>query len=227
MQNVLYIYKVFLLAVYHVRYIPIKLKFLVTIVIVFLLLDAQIQTKFIRCSENRTSMQASLTSLCAWARKWQLKSCHLTCVYTSNSAIVISCSYALNEYILWSRSSTRDLGITIQSNLKPGLYCTEFAGKANTRSKLILKSFLSHNQINYVRTFVTYVRNLLEYYTPVWKPFYKCNIDIIKNVQHTLTRKVFYLSHLPLASYDNRLAHLGLECLELHCCLMTALILTV
>ncbi len=42
-----------------------------------------------------------------------------------------------------------------------------------------------------------------------------CDIDIIENVQRAFTRKVFYLCHLPPASYDDTLAHLGLERLEL------------
>ena len=69
-----------------------------------------------------------------------------------------SFTYVLGEHILKPCKSARDLGICVESNKKPCLHCTELALKANARSKLILKSFLSHDPSNLARVFTTYVR---------------------------------------------------------------------
>ena len=54
----------------------------------------------------------------------------------------------------------------------------------------------------------------MEYCTPTWLPYYK-DIDLVEGVKRAFTRNVFKWCHLQPASYNNRLAHLGLEHLEL------------
>ena len=65
------------------------------------------------------------------------------------------------------------------------------------------------------RAFVTYVRPLLEYCTPVWGPHFKGDIEKIENVQRVFTRKLFRLCKLAPADYEHRLHFLGLQRLEL------------
>ena len=103
----------------------------------------------------------------------------------------------------------------MQSNLKPGLHCTQVATKANARARLTLKSFLSRDASCLTRAFITYVRPLLEYATAVWSPHFKQDVDLIEGVQRAFTRKLFYICNLPPATYDERLRLLGLQRLEL------------
>ena len=81
--------------------------------------------------------------------------------------------------------------------------------------ELILKSFLSRNPITMTRAFISYVRPLLEYCSPVWSPHFKQDIDLIENVQRSFTRKLFYCCNLVSKSYDDRLTYLGFQRLEL------------
>ena len=128
---------------------------------------------------------------------------HLVLVYTLNSHLIPPCS------------SVTDLGINVQFDLKPGVHCAQIASKANARSKLILKTFLSRDPLIITKAFVTYVRPLLEYCTPVWSPHNIGSVDLIENVQRTFTRKLFHLCRMQHVTYDERLAFLGLERLEL------------
>ena len=50
---------------------------------------------------------------------------------------------------------------------------------------------------------------------PVWCPYNKGDINTIERVQRAFTRNIFYLCHLPPASYKDRLLHLGLQRLEI------------
>ena len=123
--------------------------------------------------------------------------------------------YKIDDYMLRSCSVAKDLGVTVQSNLHPDLHCTEITNKANIQAKLILKAFLSTDLDIYARAFATFVKQLLEYCAPARNFHFKHDIDIVINVQHFFTCKVFYLYNLAPANYNERLARLGLTQLEL------------
>ena len=69
----------------------------------------------------------------------------------------MSIAYTLDDHILRPCSIAKDLGVTVQSNLRSGQHGTEIANKANTPAKLILKAFLSRDPGVYAQAFVTYV----------------------------------------------------------------------
>ena len=100
------------------------------------------------------------------------------------------------------------------SDLKPGAHCASIATKANSRARLIVKSFLLHDPQLLIHAFVTYVHPLLQYCTPIWS-LYKSYVNIIENVQRSFTRNVFLVCRLHYASYDERLEFLGLKRPEL------------
>ena len=49
--------------------------------------------------------------------------------------------FIIGQHILKPCHNAKDLGITMQSNLRPGSHCMQIASNANLRAKLILKSF--------------------------------------------------------------------------------------
>jgi hypothetical protein len=62
------------------------------------------------------------------------------------------------------------------------------------------------------KTFITYIRPILEYNSNVWNPPQKYLIDQLENVQRRFTKRVPSLKNF---SYPERLGILGLEPLEL------------
>ena len=121
----------------------------------------------------------------------------------------------LNSYQLSPNNCILDLGLNVISDLKPGAHCASIATRANSRARLIIKSFLSHDPQLLTRAFVTYYCLLLEYFTPIWSPYNKSDVNIIENVQRLFTRNVFLVCRLRYACYDERLEFLGLKRLEL------------
>jgi len=63
-----------------------------------------------------------------------------------------------------------------------------------------------------MKAFITYVRPLLEYGTPVWSPHAIGNIDAVEAVQRRFTKSIHGLSSV---WYIERLVELSLETLEL------------
>ena len=75
----------------------------------------------------------------------------------------------------------------------------DFVSRAKLRSALIFRSFLTRNTVNLKRAFITYVRPLLEYSSPVWSPSHINAINEIENVQRSFTKDslVLVLSLIP------------------------------
>ena len=77
------------------------------------------------------------------------------------------------------------------------------------RANFILLPFQTRNINTLYKLFVTYVRPLLEYCTPVWSPSKQCYIDRIEDVQRRFTRRIFSRNGLFEVSYEERLTHLN------------------
>ena len=111
--------------------------------------------------------------------------------------------------------STLDLGVTIEQNLKFQQHINQITHRVmirvNQRANLIHHCFTSKNTANLARAFKTYVRPLLEYASPVWSPYTKCQIESIEAVQQSFTRCIPGIQQL---SYSKRLQALNLQTLE-------------
>ena len=76
---------------------------------------------------------------------------------------------------------------------------------------MLFRSFESRNVSILSKAFLTYVRPLLEYCSPIWYPHQSYLIDKIERVQRYFTRRVLFRTKL---SYMERLQILNLELLE-------------
>ena len=97
--------------------------------------------KVIRSIHDLMVLQSSLTALCAYARQWRLTLSLDKYLYLQLGYSDMSITYTLDDHILRPCIVAKDLGVTVQFNLRSGQHCTEIANKANTRAKLILRSF--------------------------------------------------------------------------------------
>jgi len=98
------------------------------------------------------------------------------------------------------------------SNLSFSEHINSIMVKAKFRSNHIIRCFLSKDCNLLTQAFITHVQPLLEYCSPVWSPSYVTLINKIESVQRFFTKR---LNGLQSISYDDRLAMLGLERLEL------------
>ena len=64
----------------------------------------------------------------------------------------------------------KDLGVTIDKDLIFNTHINNFAHHAHYRAYAINKCFVSRDRSTLLRAFITYVRPLLEYASPVWSP---------------------------------------------------------
>ena len=107
----------------------------------------------------------------------------------------------------------RDLGITYNNKLCFGDYIDTVVARAYQRIYLIFRGFASRCHTLLKRAYITYVRPLLEYCTPVWSPYLISDIRRVENVQRYFTRRLFPMANRP--AYQDRLKLLGIESLEM------------
>jgi len=90
-------------------------------------------------------------------------------------------------------------------------HCNTICAKANARASLILHSFRSRYVVVLVKAFVTFVRPLVEYASPVWSPRLARDTAMVERVQKCFTKR---LPGFRYYNYAKRLQLLKLESLE-------------
>ena len=96
---------------------------------------------------------------------------------------VVSSHYSLNDFVLSNVKLVNDLGVYVDSNLSFKHHIATVVTKARQRAGVFFRGFASRSLDIVRKTFVTYIRPILEYNSNVWNPTHKYLIDQIENVQ--------------------------------------------
>ena len=118
--------------------------------------------------------------------------------------------YNMNEVILKTVTSEKDLGISFDNTLTFENHIYSKVNKANGMVGMIRRSFSYMDKDMFKQLFVSIVRPHLEYGAPVWNPHLKKLIRVIENVQRRASKMVPGLANL---SYKERLKNLKLPTL--------------
>jgi len=161
-------------------------------------------------------LSVAINRLYDWSVTWQLtiavQKC-FTCRICRHrlSSLFQGQTYKINDTILSTVESVRDLGVIVDHHLKFDTHISLAVRKAMIRSRIILKCFSSRNKDLLLKASITYVRPILEYCSPVWSPHLKYLINKIESVQK------FFIERLPSLwdiLYPKRLQLLNLQSLE-------------
>ena len=91
-------------------------------------------------------------------------------------------------------------------------HIAKIARKAHQRANLIHRCFTSKNSDLLLKAYITYVRPILEYNSPLWSSSLKKDIILLESVQRRFTKRIPKLATM---TYYSRLKKLNLESLEL------------
>ena len=158
-------------------------------------------------------LKDDLRNVSEWAKLWQLNLSFEKCKVLNVSRHPTRNMYELDNNPLENVSSITDLGIMIDSSLKPHLHVHQVVCRAKKTSACIFKSFRSRNHKFLIDMFKVYVRPLLEYASVCWNPGYVTDIDAIERVQKSFICRFYGLQEG--LSYAQKLKMFGLDSLEL------------
>jgi len=105
-----------------------------------------------------------------------------------------------------------DFGVLIDSSLCFSDHITNITGKAHQSACLIHHCFTSQECSMFVKAFITYIRPLLEYKSPIWSLASIKDIYHIEGVQRKFNKRIQGMLEL---TYYSQLKALCLELLEL------------
>ena len=108
-------------------------------------------------------------------------------------------------------SKEKDLGITVDDQLKFSAHTNAAVTKANKMLGIILRTFIFLDTAIFEPIYKSLIRPHLEYASTTWSPMLKKDIIAIENVQRRATKRISELRTLP---YHERLKKLGLPTLE-------------
>ena len=171
--------------------------------------DLKIYTELSNCDNN--ILQTQLDNIHQWSQIWQMKISHTKCNILTIGRTTDRTQYVINTNPISKVDSIKDLGVTVDRELKFNIHINNIVQQANQRAAQILRCFLSRNPITLVRAFKIYIRPILEYASTTWSPSYIHQINLLESVQRSFTRRIPGRSHL---SYIDRLAFLKLQTLE-------------
>ena len=141
---------------------------------------------FIETITDEFRLQHNLNMLVDWAEEWQLSisisKCSILHLGAQKMRKSTPATYFINRNQLSDLASVNDLGVTIDEHLSFSKHINNIARKAHARCSLIMKCFQSKRLDCLVKAYVTYVRPLLEYNSPVRSTHCAKNIRTLERV---------------------------------------------
>jgi len=119
--------------------------------------------------------------------------------------------YTLSSHEILNIETVKDLGVYVDHKLNFKTHIEDCIVRAKQRSALIFRGFLSRNIHHLTLAFISYIRPLLEYASPVWSPSFIYLNDAIESVQRSYTKRLPGFDKL---TYTERLQKLKLQSLE-------------
>ena len=91
-------------------------------------------------------------------------------------------SYKIDNAVIESLDHVRDLGVEIDSKLNFDLHLGKVITRAYQRINLIFRGFVTKDPVFLKKCYLSYVRPILEYCSPVWSPHLKKDIEALERV---------------------------------------------
>ena len=168
--------------------------------------------KEIRNLDDCARLQNDIISLCNWSSLWKLNfnlsKCKVLRLTRSKQPFLYS--YDMNGTVLELVNSMLDLGVTVQSDHKWNEHVLNITARANSMLGFIKRTVGHSTSIDCRKAlYVTLVRSVLEYCSPIWSPGSRMLTKLLEGVQRRATR--FILGTGPEhPDYKSRLTSLGM-----------------
>ena len=160
------------------------------------------------------ALQCDLDRLGIWANKWQMH-------FNPDKCEVMRITHRKDKtkpiYSLGGQfrsvENTKDLEVTISSDLSWGMHVFATVNKANMVLGIIKRSIGTNNQDAFSQLYKSLVRPILEYAAPVWSPYLIKDIVALEKVQRRASRLALRQKRGEM-SYEQRCSLLKWQTLE-------------
>ena len=160
---------------------------------------------------DKQNLQDYIDKLVKWSEKWQMLfnfgKCKCLHIGPGNTRM----NYEMGGTILSTTVKEKDLGVTMNANMKVSEQCRIAASKANQVLGMIRRNITYKDKSLIVPLYKAIVRPHLEYCIQAWSPYLRKDIDMLEKIQRRATKLIPGLRDL---RYEERLKECGLTTLE-------------
>ena len=174
-------------------------------------------TKIYRSIQSQNDIQTlqnDIDLLSQWSLTWKLLFNSNKCMHLHVGRDPFHSTYSMPDATarnpISKSNCERDLGVFINSSLKPSDHIAQVVLKTNKVLSAIKRSFTYMDKSMFVSLYKSLVRPIAEYASSVWSPNLKKDIIEIEKIQRRATKLIPDCSDL---SYNERLTLLGLPTL--------------
>ena len=161
--------------------------------------------------DDRVKLQQALDNLVEWASTWGMKfnvpKCKIMHVGRNNPEY----EYNMDNVKMTVVEEERDIGVTVQKNMKPSKHCKKAADTASAVLRQLARNFHYRDKITFRKLYIQYVRPHLEFAAPAWSPWSQEDNNKLERIQR---KAVGMISGLKSGSYEEKCKELGIDTLE-------------
>ena len=148
--------------------------------------DAKLYRK-IENLEDCNKLQEDLNQLSAWSSMWYMSFNAGKCVVLKIKD-KIKYPYTLCGKVLETVEHQKDLGVWVSNDLSPKKHISEVVKKCNQRIGLVKRCFTDLTPDKIKVLYTTMIRPVLEYASPAWSPYYKCDANKLDAIQNKIQK---------------------------------------
>ena len=167
--------------------------------------------RLIRSREDAERFQQVINNLCEWAEKWEMSFNVAKCKILHFGRKNPQYEYTMQGKKIEVATEEKDLGVWVNTTLKPTRQCEAAANMANFTLGQIRRTFHYRKKSHFLPLYKTFVRPKLEHSIAAWCPWTEADIGILERVQQ---RAVRLISDKSGTTYEERLKSVGLMSLR-------------
>ena len=140
---------------------------------------------------DKKKLQDDIDKLVKWSEKWQMLFNIGKCKYLHIGPGNASMNYEMGWTILSTTVKEKDLGVTMNANMKVSEQCRIAASKGNQVLGMIRRNISYKDKSLIVPLYKAIVRPHLEYCIQAWSPYLRKYIDMLEKIQRRATHSGF------------------------------------
>ena len=160
---------------------------------------------------DKQKLQDDIDKLVRWSEKWQMLFNFGKCKCLHTGPGNTGMNYEMGGTILSKTVKEKDLGVSMNANMKVSEQCRIAASKGNQVLGMIRRNITYKEKSLIVPLYKAIVRPHFEYCIQAWSPYLRKDIDMLEKIQRRATKLILGLRDL---RYEERLKECGLTTLE-------------
>ena len=151
---------------------------------------------------DKQNLQDDIDKLVKWSEKWQMLFNFGKCKCLHTGSGNTGMNYEMGGTILSKTVKEKDLGVTMNANMKVSEQCRIAASKGNQVLGMIRRNITYKEKSLIIPLYKAIVRPHLEYCIQAWNPHLRKDVDMLEKIQRRATKLIPELRDLTYMKND-------------------------